>query len=99
MRDRLSRNSEDIPEVYKTFRCRLVKQEAPLTIRKQIAGREQAKQSLVLSQTLRNKLEYYYDIYRSYFEIRSRREMLHDTYYQTGSTTVIDGSLVCSFIP
>lgn len=100
----LTRDRLEVPQYLKSFRCHIVKQDTPLEVRQQIAGREQARQETVRKQTLSDTIQWFLkevDIVKQRAlkdhvpVVISKRDLLKITYMKTGKTITNDGTTVC----
>ena len=96
IREKLVQAEMPLPRWVTVFRCRRVKSYTRLDKRQVIAGRQQARSSTVMHQTLSQKLQWFLrEVETTDEKVDSRASLLQKVYLKCGCTRATDGSLVC----
>ena len=101
LREDLQRRDLPVPRWMTFFRCRRVNPSVPLDKRQLIAGREQARTSTVMQQSLSQKLAWFLKEAKEAdpTTMPSKAGLLQKVYLKCGCTKASDGSVVCPILP
>ena len=96
IREELTQKDMPLPRWVVFFRCRRVHPDTKLDRRQLIAGREQARSSTVMQQSLSQKLAWFIKEQQAADSNTTRTALLQKVYLKCGCTRTTDGSLVCN---
>ena len=98
LREELVKKEMPLPKWMTTFRCKRINPDTKLDRRQLIAGRQQARTTTVMQQSLSQKVMWFLREVKESdpAALPSKAALLQKVYLKCGCTRTSDGSLVCS---